>query len=132
MDFTMFLPGEMDFVLEVLQSVSAIMATGYLGTGAAFGGVLALIIAGIKQLSSGAAIGWRTALLTIGMFQAFFATTQQVAVENMLTGETEIVDGIPTGVAVTGTIVTKTGWALTELMEQGFSRPGMTTNGLVL
>tara|TARA_B100000519_G_C14260878_1_gene447880 strand:- start:1 stop:192 length:192 start_codon:yes stop_codon:yes gene_type:complete len=57
MDFTMFLPGEADFVLQVLQSVSAIMATGYLGTGAAFGGVLALVIAGIRHCLTSSTMG---------------------------------------------------------------------------
>lgn len=130
MDFTMFLPGDSDFVIEVLQSISAIMGTGYINTGAAFGAVLAIILAGFKQLATGSPISARTALISIIYFQAFFGTSQQVAVENMLTGETEIVNGIPTGVAVTGTVVTKVGWTLTELLEQGFSRPGMTQNGL--
>ena len=130
MDFTMFLPGDADFVIEVLQSVSAIMGSGYIGTGAAFGAVISIILAGFKHLATGSPISARTALITILYFQAFFGTSQQAAVENMLTGETEIVNGIPTGVAVTGTVVTKVGWTLTELLEQGFSRPGMTQNGL--
>jgi conjugal transfer mating pair stabilization protein TraG len=130
MSFSIYLPGSIDFVVEVLVSVSAVSGSGYFGAAGAFGGIIGLIYALIKSVVGGTSLSFRSVFVAIIFFQAFFGTTSQVVLQNMITAETEVVDDVPFGIAAAGSILSRAGWQITEWAEQASSTPGLTENGL--
>lgn len=89
-------------------------------------GVLLIMFQGIMQARPPQ---FQNLLLAMVIYMGMFGPSVEVSVEDVYSGQVRVVDHVPLGPAVIGSVVSKVGYSLTRVFEQAFSTPSMTEYG---
>ncbi|MEO1598883.1 MAG: conjugal transfer protein TraG N-terminal domain-containing protein [Pseudomonadota bacterium] len=133
MDWLVF--GDLAFLADIVNGVAAIM--GNVGTGTAndYTGLLATVmLLGVLALAGQAilqarGIQFHHLLVVLLVWGVLFVPKTTVTMENVYTGQTRTVANVPLGIAFTGSLLSRIGYALTDMTETAFSYPGITEDG---
>ncbi|MEM6679020.1 MAG: conjugal transfer protein TraG N-terminal domain-containing protein [Pseudomonadota bacterium] len=133
MDWLVF--GDLAFLADIVNGVAAIM--GNVGTGSAndYTGLLATVmLLGVLALAGQAilqarGIQFHHLLVVLLVWGVLFVPKTTVTMENVYTGQTRTVANVPLGIAFTGSLLSRIGYALTDMTETAFSYPGITEDG---
>lgn len=82
-------------------------------------------------LDGGKTIKFQMPAIAIAIYMAMFSATTRVQLEDTYTGQVAVVDNVPYGVVVIGSIISTAGHSITQGMELAFSTPGMTRYGMI-
>jgi hypothetical protein len=127
--------GDLRFLADIVNGLA--MLTANVGTGTAddFTGLiqLAMLIGVLVMLArsavAGGGIPFGQFMAVIVVYGAFMAPKSTVTMENIYTGQTRTVSGVPLGIAFTGNLFSQIGLTLTEAFETAFAYPGITDDG---
>ncbi len=86
------------------------------------------LVRGLTQYDA-SGIRYEDMMASILIYLILFAPGVKVTIEDAYTGQVQVVDNVPMGPAVAGSILSNLGYRLTRLFEQGFSTPSMTQHG---
>lgn len=122
MEFTIYSIGESVFLEQILMSVAMISGSGSMAKMAAIGGVLGVIIVMVQAIfQGGQRIEFQHVLLGWIVYACLFGPTARILVEDVYSGHVRVVDNVPISVGVAGGMISKIGYGITELFEQGFA-----------
>lgn len=122
MEFTIYSVGESVFLEQILISVAMISGSGNMGKMAAVGGLLGVIIIMVQAIfQGGRQINFQYVLLGWILYACLFGPTGRILIEDSYTGDVRPVDNVPVSVGIAGGVISKIGYGLTELFEQGFA-----------
>ncbi|OAI08189.1 conjugal transfer protein TraG [Methylomonas methanica] len=129
--FEIFSVGDSAYLQAVLNAVAMISGTGDYRTAAAVGGLIGVIIVMLRALLQwdGRGIRYQDLLLAYVLWLMLYAPSVRVSIEDAYTGSVVVVDNVPLGPAVVGSVMSNMGYRTTRLFEQGFGTPSMTGNG---
>ena len=122
--------GDEAFLYKIFQFLAMLNSSGTslyarLGLLAALIGIILVIITAITSNGRQFPIGGY--IVAIAMFLVFFGQTTSVELEDFYTGRTDIVQDIPLGTAIVGSIVSNAGVAIINYFQTGTSVPGSST-----
>ena len=131
MTYTLYSLGDSQLLASILNGVAMIHASGDMALGASIGALIGIALLALKGLTSGNGQGFRYTEFVAGLilYLGFFSPTVEVAIEDAYTQEVRLVQGVPLGPAVTGSILSALGYRLTVLFETAFGTPAMTEIG---
>lgn len=129
MDFTIYSIGDAAFLEQILNSVAMICGTNDLNRIVAIGLLLGFFAIVMQSIFDGAKslnvqhvfIGWI-------MYAAFYGPSCTIKIEDVYSGQVRVVSNVPIGVGITGGVVSKIGYGLTSMFEQGFQISGNVSN----
>ncbi len=129
--FEIFSVGDSAYLQAVLNAIAMISGTGDYRTAAAIGGLIGVIIVMLRALMQwdGRGIRYQDLLLAYVLWLMLYAPSVRVSIEDAYTGSVVVVDNVPLGPAVVGSVMSNMGYRTTRLFEQGFGTPSMTGNG---
>ncbi|WKJ90239.1 conjugal transfer protein TraG N-terminal domain-containing protein [Methylomonas montana] len=129
--FEIFSVGDSAYLQAVLNAIAMISGTGDYRTAAAVGGLIGVIIVMLRALLQwdGRGIRYQDLLLAYVLWLMLYAPSVRVSIEDAYTGSVAVVDNVPLGPAVVGSVMSNIGYRTTRLFEQGFGTPSMTGNG---
>jgi conjugal transfer mating pair stabilization protein TraG len=129
--FEIFSVGDSAYLQVVLNAIAMISGTGDYRTAAAVGGLIGVIIVMLRALLQwdGRGIRYQDLLLAYVLWLMLYAPSVRVSIEDAYTGSVVVVDHVPLGPAVVGSVMSNMGYRTTRLFEQGFGTPSMTGNG---
>lgn len=132
---TWFVFGDLLFLADIVNGVAAITAavgttsmndyTGMLKIAAVIGFVAMLL----QGLSAGGVMPVSRFLMVPIFFAMMAVPKVTVTMENVYSGATRTIAGVPFGIALTGQIFSFMGLRLTEMVETAYSYPGVTDDG---
>lgn len=131
MVFEIFSIGDSAFLAAILNAIAMIAGTGHYTMAAGVGAILGVMMTLLRGLTHYDARGirYQDVLASILIYLTLFAPGVKVAIEDAYTGQVQVVDNVPLGPAVAGSIMSNMGYRLTRLFEQAFSTPSMTEHG---
>ena len=130
MDWEIYSIGDGAFLERILNSVAMLSGSGNLEQVAAIGFLIGAISLGFKSLMDGGRMPqFQYLLIAWIVYMGMFGSTARVTITDVYKDEVRVVDNVPLGVAASGTLISYTGYKLTELFEQAFSSVNMTDDG---
>ena len=122
--------GDEAFLYKIFQFLAMLNSSGTslyarLGLLSALIGIILVIITAITSNGRQFPIGGY--IVAIAMFLLFFGQTTSVELEDFYTGRTDIVQDVPLGTAIVGSIVSQAGVAIINYFQTGTSVPGSST-----
>ena len=122
--------GDEAFLYKIFQFLAMLNSSGTslyarLGLLSALIGIILVIITAITSNGRQFPIGGY--IVAIVMFLVFFGQTTSVELEDFYTGRTDIVQDVPLGTAIVGSIVSNAGVAIINYFQTGTSVPGSST-----
>lgn len=129
MEFTIYSIGESAFLEQILISVSAISGSGDMAKLAAIGGLLGVIFVLVQGIFQGAqSVNFQHVFLGWVIYLCLFGPVTRVLIEDSYSGHVRVVDNVPISVGIAGGVISKIGYGITNLFEQGFGAisPGDT------
>lgn len=130
--WTIYSIGDGSFLYQVLAAVAMITATGDFVDLAKIGmlfGIFILAFQGIMQGGRGINVG--AVLVSMVMFSATYGTKTTVTIVDVYSSQVRVLSGVPYGIAVAGSVVSRIGYSLTEKFEMAFSLPSMSDKGFL-
>ncbi|MFZ4701294.1 MAG: conjugal transfer protein TraG N-terminal domain-containing protein, partial [Candidatus Methylumidiphilus sp.] len=129
--FEIFSAGDSAYLQAVLNAVAMISATGDYRTAAGVGGLIGVIIIMLRALLQwdGRGIRYQDLFLAYVLWLMLYAPSVKVFIEDAYTGSVVVVDHVPLGPAVVGSVMSNMGYRTTRLFEQAFGMPSMTGHG---
>ncbi|MDX8128071.1 conjugal transfer protein TraG N-terminal domain-containing protein [Methylomonas sp. OY6] len=129
--FEIFSVGDSAYLQAVLNAVAMIAGTGDYRTAAAIGGIIGVIIVMLRALIQfdGRGIRYQDLFIAYVLWLMLYAPSVRVSIEDAYTGSVVVVDNVPMGPAVVGSVMSNMGYRTTRLFEQAFGTPTMTGNG---
>ena len=126
--------GDINYLVAVLNALAMLSNSGLFWQLIKIGSILGVLFMGIEvfmQHSSGGGGGmpWGRFILVFGAFYFLFGQTTTVHVADTYSLQSQDVDNVPYGVAVTGSIISKIAHEITLNLEQAFSLPTMSEYG---
>lgn len=122
--------GDEAYLYQIFQFLSMLNSPGtslYQNLGM-LGALIGLMLVLVQAVSSaGRQMNMGSLLVGVVFFMVLFGQTTQVELEDYHTGRTDIVDGVPLGTAILGTLVSQGGVELTRIFQQGTAVPGYET-----
>jgi hypothetical protein len=124
--FKVFAMGDATYMSRVLNGVASIGGQGY-GQIALIGFVIGLVVMGFRSvMSGGKEIGLAYLFISVVAFQFMFVPRVTVAIEPLTTppgvpDAPVLVDNVPLGAAVAGTMISHVGYAITSLFSRNFN-----------
>lgn len=131
MIYEIFSIGDSQFLAAILNAIAMISLTDDYKGAAAVGaslGVTMVMLRGLTQFNA-SGIRYQDVFASMLIYTALFAQGVTVKVEDAYSGNVVVVNNVPFGPAVAGSILSNMGYRLTRLFEQGFSVPSMTEHG---
>uniref|UniRef100_UPI00402B8104 conjugal transfer protein TraG N-terminal domain-containing protein n=1 Tax=Methylomonas sp. PHL2-19 TaxID=3438878 RepID=UPI00402B8104 len=131
MIYEIFSIGDSQFLAAILNAIAMISLTDDYKGAAAVGaslGVTMVMLRGLTQFNA-SGIRYQDVFASMLIYTALFAPGVVVKVEDAYSGNVVVVNNVPFGPAVAGSILSNMGYRLTRLFEQGFSVPSMTEHG---
>ncbi|MCT9827496.1 conjugal transfer protein TraG N-terminal domain-containing protein [Pseudomonas veronii] len=129
MEFTIYSVGSAVYLEEVLNSVAMICGTGDIESLARIGFLIGALILGFQAVFNNTAIPFQKLLICLVLYMAMYGPSGRAVIEDVYDGEVAVVDNVPLGPLVVGSIISNIGYNLTNLFEQAFSTPAMTRYG---
>ncbi|THD11299.1 conjugal transfer protein TraG N-terminal domain-containing protein [Metallibacterium scheffleri] len=122
--------GDEAFLYKIFQFLAMLNSSGTdlyarLGLLSALIGIILVILTAITSNGRQFPIGGY--IVAIVMFLVFFGQTTSVELEDFYTGRTDIVQDVPLGTAIVGSIVSQAGVAIITYFQTGTSVPGSST-----
>ncbi len=122
--------GDEAYLYKIFQFLAMLNSSGTdlyarLGFLAALIGVILVLITAVTSGGRQFPIG--AYAVSIVLFLVFFGQTTSVELEDFYTGRTDIVQDVPLGTAMIGSIVSQAGVAIIEKFQEGLSLPGSET-----
>jgi conjugal transfer mating pair stabilization protein TraG len=129
--FEIFSVGDSAYLQAVLNAVAMISGTGDYRTAAGVGGLIGVIIIMLRALLQwdGRGIRYQDLFLAYVLWLMLYAPSVKVTIEDAYTGSVVVVDHVPLGPAVVGSVMSNMGYRTTRLFEQAFALPSMTGHG---
>lgn len=129
--FEIYSVGDSAFLQTVLNAIAMLAGTGDYRTAAAVGGLIGVIIIMLRALMQwdGRGIRYQDLLLAYVLWLILYAPSVRVSIEDAYTGSVVVVDNVPLGPAVVGSVMSTMGYRTTRLFEQAFAMSTMTSNG---
>jgi conjugal transfer mating pair stabilization protein TraG len=126
-----FSVGDSTYLQTVLNAVAMIAGTGDYRKAAAVGGLIGVLIILLRALMQwdGRGIRYQDLFLAYVLWLMLYAPSIKVSVEDAYTGKVVVVDHVPLGPAVVGSVMSNMGYRTTRLFEQAFGTPTMTGHG---
>lgn len=119
--FTIYSIGDSAFLAQILNSLAMITGTGDFEQLVAIGLVLGLFIMGVQCVMSGTRqFNLHQVFLGFLCYLCMFGPSVTVHIEDAYTGQVRIVDNVPVGAGVAGTLISNIGYGVTQLFEQGY------------
>ncbi len=119
--------GDEAYLFKIFQFLAMLNSPGtsLYGRLGMLGALIGLMLVLFQIVSSaGRNFSFGSLMIGIVMFTVLFGTSTNVELEDFHTGRTDIVDGVPLGTAIVGTLVSQGGAALIDLFQQGTAVPG--------
>ena len=118
--FEIFSVGDSAYLQAVLNAIAMISGTGDYRTAAAVGGLIGVIIVMLRALLQwdGRGIRYQDLLLAYVLWLMLYAPSVRVTIEDAYTGSVVVVDNVPLGPAVVGSVMSNMGYRTTRLFEQ--------------
>ena len=131
MVYTIYSIGDSAFLQAILNAIAMIAQTGDYRMAGGIGALIGVLFVCIRSLMQwdGRGLRYQDMLLAILIYMTLFVPGVTVDIEDAYTGQVRVVNNVPLGPAVTGSILSNMGYRLTYLFEQGFSTPSMTQHG---
>jgi len=131
MVYTIYSIGDSAFLQAILNAVAMIASTGDYRMAGGIGGLLGILFMAFRSLAQwdGRGLRYQDMLLAIFLYLTLFVPGVTVDIEDAYTGQVRVVNNVPFGPAVTGSILSNVGYRMTYLFEQGFSTPSMSQHG---
>ena len=129
MEFTIYSLGSAVYLEEILNSVAMLSGSGDIEALAKIGLIIGVLLLGFQAVFNNTGIEFHKAGVCLIIYMAMFGPTARVLIEDVYTGDVAVVDNVPMGPAAVGSIVSTLGYSVTELFEQAFSTPTMTSYG---
>lgn len=122
--------GDEAYLYKIFQFLAMLNSSGTdlyarLGFLAALIGVILVLITAVTSGGRQFPIGGYA--VSIVLFVVFFGQTTSVELQDFYTGRTDIVQDVPLGTALIGSVVSQAGTAIIEKFQQGLSMPGAGT-----
>jgi conjugal transfer mating pair stabilization protein TraG len=129
--FEIFSVGDSAYLQAVLNAVAMISGTGDYRTAAGVGGLIGVIIIMVRALLQwdGRGLRYQDLFLAYILWLMLYAPSVKVTIEDAYTGSVVVVDHVPLGPAVVGSVMSNMGYRSTRLFEQAFALPSMTGHG---
>ncbi len=128
--FDIYSIGDSLFLQQVLNALAMITGTGSFMALVKIGFLMGIIFIVLQAIvDAGRSLSFQHALIGWLLFSLFFGATAAVRINDVYTGQVRVVGNVPYGVAATGSIISTVGYRTTELFEQAFSTPTMTSYG---
>lgn len=131
MSYEIFSIGDSQFLAAILNAIAMIAQTDHYKAAASVGaslGVMLVMLRGLTQFNA-SGIRYQDVFASMLIYTALFAPGVQVKVEDAYSGNVVVVNNVPFGPAVAGSIMSNMGYRLTRLFEQAFAVPSMTEHG---
>lgn len=133
MNYEIISIGDSAFLAVILNAIAAIAQTANYSAAAAVGatmGVILTLVRGIIQFD-GRGLRYQDMLAAVLLYLVLFVPGVKVTIEDAYSGEVRVVDNVPMGPAVAGSLMSTMGYRLTRLFEQAFNIPtaSITENG---
>ncbi len=131
MEFTIHSIGDAGFLATILRSVSMITRDGGFEQIIAIGLLFSVLFVCIQSLMQGATkIEFQQILVGWILYSCLFGPSATVLIEDSYSIKVEVVENVPLGPAVAGGFISKIGYGITQLFEQGYAHiaPTMTTS----
>lgn len=131
MSYEIFSIGDSQFLASILNAIAMIAQTDHYKAAAAIGaslGVTMVMLRGLTQFNA-SGIRYQDVFASMLIYTALFAPGVSVKVEDAYSGNVVVVNNVPFGPAVAGSIMSNMGYRLTRLFEQAFAVPSMTEHG---
>ncbi|NBS15774.1 MAG: conjugal transfer protein TraG [Gammaproteobacteria bacterium] len=131
MVYTIYSIGDSAFLQAILNAIAMIAQTGDYRMAGGIGALIGVLFVCLRSLMQwdGRGLRYQDMLLAILIYMTLFVPGVTVDIEDAYTGQVRVVNNVPFGPAVTGSILSNMGYRLTYLFEQGFSTPSMTQHG---
>lgn len=124
--------GDAAYTTQILNAVASIFGSGNIGTLAGVGFLVGLLFSiGRGIMTGGRDVNPSGVILGLVIYLAMFAPTVDVRVNSTVTGSVRVVANVPFGPAAIGSLLSRLGYGVTNLMEQAFAVPAMTDYGYV-
>ena len=122
--------GDEAFLYKIFQFLAMLNSNGTdlyarLGFLAALIGIILVLITAVTSNGRQFPIGGYA--VAIALFLVFFGQTTSVELEDFYTGRTDIVQDVPLGTALVGSVVSQAGVAIIQYFQTGLSSPGSST-----
>lgn len=130
MDFTIYTAGSAEYLQIMLNAVAMITGSGSMEDLARVGAVLGVLLLAFIAAFNNQAISFQKAGLVLVLYMMFYGPTATTVIEDTVSGQVRIVDNVPVGPAFVGSIISTVSYEITQVAEQAFSTPGMTSYGL--
>lgn len=131
MIYEIFSIGDSQFLAAILNAIAMISLTDDYKGAAAVGaslGVTMVMLRGLTQFNA-SGIRYQDVFASMLIYTALFAPGVVVKVEDAYSGNVVVVNNVPFGPAVAGSILSNMGYRMTRLFEQAFAVPSMTEHG---
>lgn len=129
MEFTIYSTGSAVYLEEILNSVAMICGTGDVESLAKIGFLIGTLLLGFQAVFNNTAIPFQKVLVCLVLYLALYGPSGRAVIEDVYDGEVAVVDNVPLGPLVVGSIVSNIGFNITNIFEQAFSTPAMTKYG---
>lgn len=130
MTYEIYSLGDARYLAQVLNAVAALGGDGTYASLVSFSLLLGILIVAIQSIvGGGQKFDLQIFVVSVVAYQVIFVPRATVIVNDVYTGQAEVVGNVPWGLAFVGSFLNQVGYSITEKMEQAFSTPTMTTNG---
>jgi len=129
-EFTIYSIGDSAFLEQILNAVAILTGLNDFSRLVSIGFLIGvLMIAFSAIIHAGRSISFQHVLIGFLFFALMYGPASRVHIEDIYNGQVRDVDNVPYGVAAVGSIISSISYNATQLFEQAFSTPRMTTYG---
>lgn len=122
--------GDGAFLYEIMNAIAMVIGNGDFNDMCRIGFLIGIIIIFATAISTGGRSIDVGKIFAIWLFYTFmYGSSTNVIVEDHYDGTSRVISHVPTGIAVSGSIISQFGYGLTDMMETAFSTPAMSTQG---
>ncbi|RJX72664.1 conjugal transfer protein TraG N-terminal domain-containing protein [Pseudomonas sp. LS-2] len=129
MEFTIYSVGSSSYLEEILNAVAMITGTGDIESLAKIGFLIGTLFLGFQAVFKNQSIPFHQVGICLILYLAMYGPSGRAIIEDVYDGSVTVVDNVPLGPLVVGSVVSNVGYNMTHLFEQAFSTPSMTSYG---
>ena len=122
--------GDSAYLQQILNAVAMLTGSGDFMVMVKIGFMVGLLVIVFQAIVEGGhGISFQNAFIGWVLFSLLYGPTATVNINDVYNGQVRTVANVPYGVAAAGSMISTIGYRLTQLFEQTFSTPTMTSNG---